>query len=278
LEAEGWIDPSANFKDYPDPEQPAFAAVPEQFNMKALDMKDNSTVIKGKIKRTIQHADSVFMLTHEENGTAHIYVINNTTGKVDTVSTQGIVAVDATNPGDFLALSDIAITCDNKIVGVNYTRCNYSADVAETGYKQGTTRFYIWDDFYADPVEWFNTKFSSNSYKSDQGYTMAINGISTNCQILITGVHRYGNGARFSIFNMVNGVLASEAYFGNCLGAGSNDLAIFDESEDGVDFHLTLSPRGEKKDYIIDAEKMAPVEFKTAGPNEDPIVLGEFPA
>ena len=276
LEAEGWVDPSANFQDYPDPDQPAYATVPEQFNVKALDIIDNSAKIKGTIKRTIQHADSIFMLTHEENGTAHIYILNNTTGKLDTVSTVGIVPVDATNPGDFLALSDIAITCDNKIVGVNYTRCNYSADVAETGYKQGTTRFYIWDDFYADPVEWFNTKFSSNSYKSDQGYTMAINGMSTNCQILITGVHRYGNGARFSIFNMVNGVLASEAYFGNCLGAGINDLAIFDESEDGVDFRLTLSPRGEKKDFIMDAEKMAPVEFKTAGPNEDPIVLGEF--
>ena len=41
---------------------------------------------------------------------------------------------------------------------------------------------------------------------------------------------------------------------------------------------LTLSPRGEKKDFIMDAEKMAPVEFKTAGSNEEPVVVGEFPA
>ena len=278
LEDTAYIDLGSIYMDYPDPEQPTYATVPEQFNLKALDVVDQAAKIKGTVKRTIQHADSVFMLTHEADGTAHIYVLNNTTGKLDTISTTGIVPVDATNPGDFLALSDIAITCDNKLVGINYTRCNYSNDVVESGYKRGTTRLYIWDDFYADPVEWFTSQFSSNSYKSDQGYTMALCGMSTSCTILTTGVHRYGNGARFTIYNVANDMLASEAYFGNCLGAGSNDLAVFDESEDGKDFRLTLSPRGDKTDFIIDAEKMAPVEFKTAGPNVDPIVLGEFDA
>ena len=276
LEDTAYVDLSNVYVDYPDPAQPSYAAVPEQFNIKELGYKDYQSKLKGTIKRTIQHADSVFMLTHEENGTAHIYVVNNTTGALDTISTVGIVPVDATNPGDFLALSDIQITCDNKIVGVNYTRCNYSADVAESGYKQGTTRFYIWEDFYADPAEWFTSQYASNSYKSDQGYTIALNGMSDNCTILTTGVHRYGNGARFTIYTVVDGVLTSEAYFGNKLGAGSDDLAVFDESEDGVDFRLALSPRGDKKDFIMDAEKMAPVEFKTAGPNEDPVVLGEL--
>ena len=278
LEAEDYVDPSANYQDYPNPEQPAFAAVPEQFNMKAVDTTE--IAIKGTIKRTIQHADSVFMLTHEEDGTAHIYVLNNTTGALDTISTAGIVPVDATNPGDYLALSDIQITCDNKLVGVNYTRCNYADDNVESGYKRGTTRFYIWDDFYADPVVWFTSQMSSNSLKSDQGYTMALNGMSSNCNIIITGVHRYGNGARFTSFNVVNGMLASETFHGYQLGLGlgESELAIFDEAEDGVDFRLTLSPRGDKKDYIMDAEKMAPVEWKVPGTNEDPIVLGELDA
>ena len=280
LEDTAYLDLSGLYVDYPNPEQPAYAALPAQFNLKQNELKDNTAKIKGTIKRTIQHADSVFYLTHEEDGTAHIYVLNNTTGKLDTISTVGIVPIDPTNPGDFLALSDIAITCDNKLVGVNYTRCNYSDGVVESGYKRGTTRFYIWDDFFADPVEWFTSQFSSNSNKSDQGYTMALNGMSSNCTILATGVHRYGNGARFTIYNVVNDMLASEAFFGYQLGSGlgAEELAIFDEAEDGVDFRLTLSPRGEKKDFIMDAEKMAPVEFKTAGSNEEPIVLGEFPA
>ena len=280
LEDTAYVDLSNLYVDYPDPAQPAYAAVPEQFNMMQKELKDNTAKIKGIVKRTIQHADSVFYLTHEENGTAHIYVLNNTTGALDTISTVGIVPVDTTNPGDFLALSDIAITCDNKLVGVNYTRCNYSDGVVEAGYKRGTTRFYIWDDFYADPVEWFTSQYSSNSNKSDQGYTMALYGMSDNCTILTTGVHRYGNGARFTLINVADNVVTSEGFFGYQLGSGlgAEELAIFDEAEDGTDFRLTLSPRGEKKDFIMDAEKMAPVEFKTAGSNEEPVVVGEFPA
>ena len=109
---------------------------------------------------------------------------------------------------------------------------------------------------------------------------MALKGMSDNCTILITGVHRYGNGARFTLLNVADNVVTSESFFGYQLGSGlgAEELAIFDEAEDGTDFRLTLSPRGEKKDFIMDAEKMAPVEFETAGSNEEPVVVGEFPA
>ena len=277
LEDTAYVDLSNLYVDYPEPEQPAYAALPAQFNMKQNEPKDNTAKIKGTIKRTIQHADSVFMLTHEEDGTAHIYVLNNTTGKLDTISTVGIVPVDPTNPGDYLALSDIAITCDNKLVGVNYVRCYYGASYVESGYKEGTSRFYIWDDFYADPALWFTSQFTSNSLKSDQGYTMALYGMSTNCHIITTGVHRYGNGARFSIYNVVNDMVASESYYGWELGAGSDEEAEFDELYDGTDFRLILSPRGDKTDLIMDAEKMAPEEFRFPEASNLPLeVLGKL--
>ena len=273
LEDTAHIDLTGLYEDYPDPEQPAYAALPEQFNMKQNDPKDNTAKIKGTIKRTIQHADSVFYLTHEEDGTAHIYVLNNTTGALDTISTVGIVPVDPTNPGDHLALSDIAITCDGKLVGVNYVRCYYGASYVESGYKEGTSRFYIWDDFFADPALWFTSQFTSNSLKSDQGYTMALYGMSTNCHIITTGVHRYGNGARYSVYNVVNDMVASETYYGWELGAGSDEEAEFDELYDGTDFRLTLSPRGEKTNLIMDAEKMAPVEFTFPEASNLPLVV-----
>ena len=273
LEDTAYVDLSGIYVDYPDPAQPSYAAVPEQFNMKQNELKDNTAKIKGTIKRTIQHADSVFYLTHEEDGTAHIYVLNNTTGALDTISTVGIVPVDPTNPGDHLALSDIAITCDGKLVGVNYVRCYYGASYVESGYKEGTSRFYIWDDFFADPALWFTSQFTSNSLKSDQGYTMALYGMSTNCHIITTGVHRYGNGARYSVYNVVNDMVASETYYGWELGAGSDEEAEFDELYDGTDFRLTLSPRGEKTNLIMDAEKMAPVEFTFPEASNLPLVV-----
>ena len=273
LEDTAYVDLSGIYVDYPAPVQPDYAALPEQFNLKQNDPRDLMASIKGKIKRTIQHADSVFMLTHEEDGTAHIYVLNNTTGALDTISTIGIVPVDPTNPGDHLALSDIAITCDGKLVGVNYARCYYGSAYVESGYKEGISRFYIWDDFFADPVIWFTSKFTSNSLKSDQGYTMALYGMSTNCHIITTGVHRYGNGARYSVYNVVNDIVASETYYGWELGAGSDEEAEFDELYDGTDFRLTLSPRGDKTNLIMDAEKMAPVEFTFPEASNLPLVV-----
>ena len=273
LEDTAYVDSTGLYVDYPNPEQPAYAALPAQFNMKQNAPQDHMASIKGTIKRTIQHADSVFYLTHEEDGTAHIYVLNNTTGALDTISTVGIVPVDPTNPGDHLALSDIAITCDGKLVGVNYARCYYGSAYVESGYKEGISRFYIWDDFFADPVIWFTSKFTSNSLKSDQGYTMALYGMSTNCHIITTGVHRYGNGARYSVYNVVNDMVASETYYGWELGAGTDEEAEFDELYDGTDFRLTLSPRGEKTNLIMDAEKMAPVEFTFPEASNLPLVV-----
>ncbi len=231
--------------------------------------------IVGVVKRALQIGESTVVLTHEADGTPHIYNIIDE--EIAEVSQEGVIARDPENPGDHLAISDIVATEDGKLVACNYTRCNYNDGQVETGYKRGTTYVYKWEDLTAAPSVWFTSQYASNSNKSDQGYTIALNGSSTNCQILMSGVHRYGNGVRFTIFDVVDNEV-SESFFGYQLGSGlgEKELAIFDEAYDGTNFQLSLSPRKEKKDYIMDAEKMAPVEFETAGANEEPVVLGEL--
>ena len=229
--------------------------------------------IVGVVKRALQIGESTVVLTHEADGTPHIYNIIDE--EIAEVSQEGVIARDPENPGDHLAISDIVATEDGKLVACNYTRCNYNDGTVETGYKRGTTYVYKWEDLTAAPSVWFTSQYASNSNKSDQGYTIALNGSSTNCQILMSGVHRYGNGVRFTIFDVVDNEV-SESFFGYQLGVGVDELAIFDEAYDGTNFQLSVSPRNEKEDYIMDAEKMAPVEFETAGVNEEPVVLGEL--
>ena len=246
------------------------------FMMLCLVLSATAMPLEGVVKRAVQNGEDVIVLTHEEDGTAHIYRVVDGEAVAE-LSQEGVVPVDTENPGDFLSISDIALTEDGKLVACNYTRCNFNDGVVESGYKRGTTYVYKWEDLSADPSVWFTSQYASNSNKSDQGYTMALNGSSTNCQILMSGVHRYGNGVRFTIFDVVDDEV-SESFFGYQLGSGlgESELAIFDEAYDGTNFQLSVSPRNEKKDYIMDAEKMAPVEFKTAGANEEPIVLGEL--
>ena len=230
----------------------------------------------GVVKRALTIGESTVVLTHEADGTPHIY--NIVGEEIAEVSQVGVIARDPENPGDHLAISDIAVTEDGKLVAVNYVRCYNAPAYVESGYKEGTTRFYMWDALTADPTIWFTSQYTSNSLKSDQGYTMALNGSSTDCQIIITGVHRYGNGARFSNFKMVNGALSSTSYFGWLLGLGSNEEAVFDEAIDGTNFQLSVSPRN-NADFIMDAEKMAPVEWQIPATSKaDPIVLGELDA
>ena len=151
--------------------------------------------IVGVVKRAVQNGDAVIVLTHEENGTAHIYQVIN--GKaVAEVSLEGVLPVDTENPGSYLAISDIAVTEDGKLVANNYNRCSFSDGVVESGYKRGTLTFYIWNDLAAAPAIWFQSKASSNSNNSDQGYTMALTGTSTNANILVSGVHNTQRGVR----------------------------------------------------------------------------------
>ena len=225
----------------------------------------------GVVKRAVQNGDEVIVLTHEENGTAHIYQVVD--GKaVAEVSLEGVLPVDTENPGSYLAISDIAVTEDGKLVANNYNRCSFSDGVVESGYKRGTLTFYIWNDLAAAPAIWFQSKASSNSNNSDQGYTMALTGTSTNANILVSGVHNTQRGVRMSHFSVVDGVyedtqdgsanLPYYYYIGsNFKGASAGaDAAVFNEQTQGANLQFHASPLADEN-WIIDGELTNPIEF-----------------
>jgi hypothetical protein len=131
-----WIPPTIVYEDYPNPDQPAYLGLPSAFEMTEQAVRDYTEVIKGTVKRTLQSGDSTILLSHEEDGTPHIYLIKSSLNTIDTISTDSILPRDPDNAGDYLALSDIALTCDGKLVGVNYVRCQYSDAQVDDGYKQ----------------------------------------------------------------------------------------------------------------------------------------------
>ncbi len=261
-----YVPPTITYEDYPNPEQPAYLGLPSAFEMTEQATRDYTEVIKGTVKRTLQSGDTTILLSHEEDGTAHIYLIKSSLNTIDTISTVGIIPVDAENPGDYLALSDIALTCDGKLVAVNYMRCQYGASAdqgLDEGYKRGVKRFYIWDTLAGEARLWFTAEDSSNSFRSDAGYTLAVKGESKDCFVLVSGRHynaTSGGGAiRFSSYTVTDGV-PSYVYYGYSISASENPP--IDASRDGENMQFTLSPRGEKKEFIFDADKVTPREFK----------------
>lgn len=237
---------------------------------------------RGVVKRAVQLGESTIVLTHDADGTPYLY---NVVGDVMTpISQNGVIARDADNPGDYLSISDIAVTEDGKLVACNYVRCQFVEGNVESGYKRGTLTFYVWNDLASDPAIWFQSKASSNSVNSDQGYTMAVAGTSSNADILVTGVHNTQRGVRMSHFSVIDGVYQDTEngqpnlpyyYF---LGkkfkntSAGVDAAVYREDAHGANFQLSVSPLA-KENWIMDAELMEPSEFtnpQTSG--LDPVV------
>ena len=268
------------YEDYPNPDQPAYLGLPSAFEMTEQAVRDYTEVIKGTVKRTLQSGDSTILLSHEEDGTPHIYLIKSSLNTIETISTDSLLPRDPDNLGDYLALSDIALTCDGKLVGVNYVRCQYSDAQVDDGYKRGTKYFYIWDKLAGDARVWFTAQDGANSYRSDVGYTLAVAGKSTDCQVLVSARHynaASGGGTfRYSAYTVTDGV-PSYIFYGNSIALSENP--VHDGTRDGENIQFTLSPRGEKKDFIMDADKVTPNEFRLpGGQNEDPTPLGQIPA
>ena len=234
---------------------------------------------RGVVKRAVQLGESTIVLTHDADGTPYLY---NVVGDVMTpISQNGVIARDADNPGDYLSISDIAVTEDGKLVACNYIRCQNSATEVDAGYKRGTNRFYIWDDIAGNPREWFTEQFAANSYRADMGYTMALSGSSTDCNILVTGRHYNSGGAgssdgtvRMNYFTIEGGSKKSRIYLGNTISLSG---ATYNTQKIGEVVYLSASPFGAGR-FIIDADKMVPSEFQVGGNATDVTVLGDIDA
>ncbi|MEE0922525.1 MAG: hypothetical protein U0L47_08545, partial [Paludibacteraceae bacterium] len=275
-----WTPPVVVYEDYPNPAQPAYLGIPSVFEMKQEEVRDFAEVIKGTVKRTLQSGDSTILLSHEEDGTPHIYLIKSSLKTIETISTDSILPRDPDNAGDYLALSDIALTCDGKLVGVNYVRCQYGDAQVDAGYKRGTKYFYIWDKLAGDARVWFTAQDGANSYRSDVGYTLAVKGESKDCQVLVSARHynaTSGGGTfRYSCYTVTDGV-PSYIFYGNSIALDENP--VHDGTRDGENIQFTLSPRGEKKDFIMDADKVTPNEFRLPdAQNQNPTPLGQISA
>ena len=225
----------------------------------------------GVVKRALTIGESTVVLTHEADGTAHIY--NIVGEEIAEVSLEGVVPVDPENKGSYLAISDIAATEDGKLIANNYVRCQFGTSTAPgDGYKRGTSYYYIWNDLAGAPAVWFTSQTTARSSHGDIGRTFAVKGTSANAQILVTAVHNNNRAVRMSLHTIIDGVYEdpnvdggiydSEYYMNFGLHTKSN---YYKEETQGAEYYLLASPLAEKS-WIIEAELSEPSEFLV--PNE----------
>ncbi|MBR5238519.1 MAG: N-acetylmuramoyl-L-alanine amidase [Paludibacteraceae bacterium] len=252
LESESYEPPKEVFVDYPD------AAAVSEVAPSVITVGEATTAtyaIEGAIKRTIQRGDSTIVLSHTEDKAAHLYLVNNKTGEISNISLEGIDPIDAENAGSYLALSDVALTCDGVLVGCNYIRCQYADAQVDAGYKRGAIQFYRWDSLHVAPVKWVSSQHSCNYNRGDMGMTIAVSGEAAECNVMVTGVtSSSARGMRVAQFSVVDNTIAS-TFYGK---TAYSELAL------GEPFLLQLSPRDITKNYVIDGTLSLPSEFALA--------------
>lgn len=227
--------------------------------LNTLPVQDYSTAIVGTIKRAVQNGENTIVLTHEADGTPHIYNVAHATNTVTEISQEGVVAVDPDNAGDFLAVSDIAVTEDGKLVATNKIVCQSEDGQVAAGYKRGELRAYIWNDLAGAPSLWFTSKQSSNWYRSIQGHTIAYKGTSTNGTLFATGVTASGVKFRYSVYNVIDGVHTDPSsnnsdYYHFTKGSAQTTDAL------GANYQLVASPLA-SPNWILDGELVEPFEI-----------------
>ena len=245
----GWAMPYSGVVETP-------AAAKYAFHLGNLLEKTEMT---GVVKRALTVGESTVVLTHEADGTANLY--NVIDGEAYKVSQEGVIAVDTTNAGDLLAISDIAVTEDGKLVAINYMQTQSGDDYVDAGYKRGETRVYLWNDLAGDPAILFTSKMSSNWFRSKQGLTMAVKGTSDNMEIFTTGIHATKAWARTSSYRVIDGVYTEP-------DVNNNDYYHFYDVADavalettvGTQYELNASPL-DSMNWILDAELINPVEI-----------------
>ena len=250
--------------------------------LNALPVQDYSTSIVGTIKRAIQNGENTIVLTHEADGTPHIYNVAHATKTVTEISQEGVVARDLDNVGDYLSISDIALTDDGKLVACNYIRCQNTDAQVDAGYKRGTNRFYIWDELTGAAKEWFTEQFAGNSYRADAGYTMALKGSSTDCNVLVTVRHYNNQGLsgkqdgsiRMHYFTIASGEKTSRIYLGNNI---THEKTPYHTYAIGENMLLSSSPIA-TMNFIMDANLTVPSEFQVIGDAKDVTILGRMAA
>ena len=201
--------------------------------------------IKGIVKRAVQVGESTVVLTHEGDGTPHLYKVVDGTLEAE-ISQEGVEAAAA----GYLSISDIAATEDGKLVACNSVNCSYT--------PSGTNYFYIWNNLASNPEEWFTSQSSANYTNATVGGTMAVKGASTNAEVIVLAVTTGATQAARYVRHTVNGSITTKY---SKTGTDTYTEKLY-APVIGTTYELNASPLADMS-WVVDGELVAPIEFTT---------------
>lgn len=267
LESETYEPPKVEWKDYMDPEQPAWLGLAGSY---AFSSPVNNTAeqLTGKtIHRSLLRDDTtMYVLAFDAEQNPYIYLINPGTMEVkQQLSTVGM-------QGSIRTVGDIALTADGVLLACNYSENQYNDDYVSGGNTnvRGTFRVYRWEDLAAAPVEVFTSQYSCNWYRANIGNSMSVSGAYDDMTVVVTGPTISESGVlRLAVFSVTDGALVSTMRCQDPNGDPALTLPNY-----GWDMQLKPSPLNEGA-FMLIGDKTGVTEISFNGDGAVPNYLGK---
>ena len=256
-----WVAPEFVYVNYPDSlaDKSGFALA-DEINFTAE--YTNNAVLEGKtVRRTIVRDNNEYILAFDADNAPYVYVFDTDTKELKkTLGTTAAV-------GDIYKLSDIAMTADGYLVGINKANQAYGGAQNITAYKWDNDSTKVPD---GELKIWWTNNFAGNWTNGIGGESVIYNGSLEEGKMIYTGTTTASSGNTRLVIASI-----SE---GNYLGYMRNnqDGTYLATSYLGANYQMTLSPRADDQ-IIFNSAAVQPFEIKLAtGDAGIPTILAQL--
>ena len=258
-----YVAPTTVYVNYPDSlAGKANFAIAEDYNVSGSAVELLAEQLAGKtVRRQIVRDDKVYVLAVDEAKEPSVYVANLAAGTVDQLGTTAAV-------GDIYKISDIALTAEGYLVGINKCNQAYGGSKNVTAYKweKGENGLPT-----GEVAVWWTNNFGGNYTNGIAGESVIYDGTLENGNMIYTASTTASTG-----HTRIVKVSISD---GNYLGYMRNnqDGTYINTPYLGETYSMTLSPRADDQ-IIFSSAKIQPFEIQlNPGDAQAPTILGFLP-
>ena len=260
MESKTYVVPSVVYVNYPD----STAGKSEYVLKNKYKMYNKgeatalSAQLEGKtIRRQIVRDGKMYVLALDIENKANVYIFDIANDKL--VKTLGATAT----VGDILPLSDIALTAEGVLVGINKANQAFGGEKNVTAYK-----WEIGEDNLPDGEAqvWWTNNFAGNWTNGIAGESVVYDGTLESGKFIYTGTTSATNGN--------TRLVIADISEGNYIGYKRNnqDGVYVKTSYLGESYKMTLSPNADNQ-LVFDSEKVLPFEVQMREKDVDTILV-----
>ncbi len=262
LENLTWTPPTVVYVNYPDSTAGKGYSLLPKYETKATAYNLLATQLEGKtVRRQLLRDDKLYVLAIDASKAPYVYIADLAGDSIITLGTSAAT-------GDIYKISDIALTADGYLVGINKANQTYGEAKYMKGYKwekDATTGLPT-----GELSVWWTNNFAGNWTSGIGGEAMIYNGTLEDGKLIYTGTTTgSGGNTRLVICTISEGEY--QGYYRN-----NQDGTYIKTGYLGETYEMTLSPRADDQ-IIFNSAQVQPFEIKlNTADTEVPTILAHM--